>query len=80
MNDFFTEFRKTAKSTLSAVAATSRQSLEKRQAQKDLKRLYWKLGKEVVALVEAGELDHPALLKRRERILQQLERIRLEER
>ena len=54
----------------------SKRQLEKRQAQKDLQRLYWKLGKEVVTLVEAGEIQHPALEKRRNRILEQLERVR----
>ena len=80
MNDLFTELRKHAKTSLSSVTSSSRRQLEKRQAQKDLKRLYWKLGKEVVTLVEAGELDHPALTRRRERILQQIERINSAER
>ena len=80
MNDLFNEFRRHAKSSLSSVTSTSRRQLEKRQAQKDLKRLYWKLGKEVVTLVEAGELDHPALVKRRKRILEQIERIQSAER
>ena len=70
------EFRKQAKASLSTVASASKRQLEKRQAQKDLQRLYWKLGKEVVTLVEAGEIQHPALEKRRKRILEQLERVR----
>ena len=76
MNDFLDEFRKQAKASLSTVASASKRQLEKRQAQKDLQRLYWKLGKEVVTLVEAGEIQHPALEKRRNRILEQLERVR----
>ncbi|MEC7241428.1 MAG: hypothetical protein VXW32_09325 [Myxococcota bacterium] len=76
MNDFLDEFRKQAKASLSTVASASKRQLEKRQAQKDLQRLYWKLGKEVVTLVEAGEIQHPALEKRRKRILEQVERVK----
>ena len=75
MNNFLSELQKATRSSLSTVGDASKQRLEERQAKKDLQKLYWKLGKEVVALVEAGELDHPILQKRRARILKQLERI-----
>jgi len=55
-------------STLSSTARASRRRLDHHQAQKDLEKLYWKLGKEVVALVAAGEIDHPGLKHRAEGI------------
>jgi len=75
MNDILTELRKTAQSSLTTVGSASKQRLKRMQAERDLEKLYWKLGKEVVALVNAGEIDHPALIKRRDRIVQQLDRI-----
>lgn len=51
-----------------SVARWGRQQLEVRQARKDLNSLARKLGWEVVALVEAGEVDHPGVRRRVEQI------------
>ena len=53
------------------LAQTGRERLEAYQARKDLTRLYEKLGRETVRLVEAGEIDHPGLLAGAERIHRQ---------
>ena len=49
-------------------AADSRVRLELRQLRKDRAAMYAKLGKEVRALLEAGELEHPGLRRGVERI------------
>lgn len=60
-------FRNTAKA--------GRERIERVSAKRDLDRLLWKLGKEVVALVEAGEIDHPGVKERVARILRHGERV-----
>ena len=45
-----------------------RTSLTLRALKRDKQKMYEKLGREVVRLVEAGEIDHPGLLKGVERI------------
>lgn len=50
------------------VAERSRHALELRQRQKDLDHFWQRLGKTAWRLVEAGEIDHPALRKAMERI------------
>jgi hypothetical protein len=60
---------------LSSTAKASRKRLDKHQAQRDLDKLYWKLGKEVVALARSGEIDHPGLQQRAQRIEEQLTKI-----
>jgi hypothetical protein len=57
------------------VAADSRVRLELRQLKKDRDALYEKLGREVVRLVEAGEVDHPGLRKGAGRVAEILARI-----
>ena len=49
-------------------AAEGRIQLEKRQLQKDRQVMWTKLGREVCALVEAGEVSHPGLHRGAERI------------
>lgn len=58
------------------LARRGRERLEIAQARRDLDKLYQKLGREVVRLVEAGELDHPTLHNRKERIAKQEEVVR----
>lgn len=53
---------------LGKAAKTSRERLELRQLQKDLDHFWARLGKTSRRLVEAGEIDHPALRKAMERI------------
>lgn len=49
-------------------ATVGRQYLETRQKQKDLDHFWARLGKTAHHLVEAGEIDHPALRKAMDRI------------
>lgn len=58
------------------LARRGRERLEIAQARRDLDKLYQKLGREVVRLVEAGELDHPTLRNRTDRIAKQEEVVR----
>lgn len=53
---------------VSRAAKTSRQRLEIRQLEKDRTAFWVRLGKTSYRLVEAGELDHPALRKAMTRI------------
>ena len=53
---------------MSGALTSSRDRFAQRQLRKDLDKLYWKLGKEVISLLDAEEIDHPALRERRERI------------
>lgn len=50
------------------LASDGRSRLELRQLRKDRQVMYSKLGKEVRALLEAGELDHPGLARGVQRI------------
>jgi hypothetical protein len=49
------------KSGLRTTAKASKDRIKKRQADRTLEKLYWKLGKEVVELVRAGEITHPGV-------------------
>lgn len=53
---------------LRQAADTGRRRLELRQLDRDLEHFWMRLGKTTYHLVEAGELDHPALRKAMERI------------
>jgi hypothetical protein len=53
---------------LSKAADSSRRRLELRQKRKDLDHFWVRLGKTAHRLVEAGEIDHPALRKAMTRI------------
>jgi len=51
-----------------ALAADGRGRLELRQLRKDRDAMYRKLGREVRRLLEAGEIEHPGLLRGVERV------------
>lgn len=53
---------------LDQAATTGRQRLEIRQAQKDRDQFWMRLGRTAYALVQEGEIDHPALRKAMQRI------------
>ncbi|MCB9743017.1 MAG: hypothetical protein H6741_02740 [Alphaproteobacteria bacterium] len=63
--------RRQGRKKVGQLAKKGRERLDQYQARRDLEKLYQKLGREVLCLVEAGELTHPALLDRAERIRQQ---------
>ena len=56
-------------------AAEGRNHLEKRQLLRDRQAMWEKLGREVCALVDAGEVDHPGLLRGAESVAQLQARI-----
>lgn len=51
-------------------AAQGRVRMELRQLRQDRQRMFEKLGREVVLLVDAGELTHPGMIRGAERIRQ----------
>ena len=53
---------------VSKAARVGRAQLELRQLQKDLDHFWLRLGKTAYHLVQAGDVDHPALRKAMERI------------
>ncbi|MEZ4323173.1 MAG: hypothetical protein R3F61_37260 [Myxococcota bacterium] len=57
-----------SKRELARAADSSRRRLELRQKKKDLEHFWIRLGKTAQRLVEAGEIDHPALRKAMTRI------------
>ncbi|MEQ1570548.1 MAG: hypothetical protein ABMA64_33260 [Myxococcota bacterium] len=57
-----------SRSGFGKAAQTGRSQLELRQLNKDLDHFWTRLGKTAFRLVEAGEIDHPALRKAMERI------------
>jgi hypothetical protein len=63
------------RAALEAGAHRARKRLDLFQARRDLDKLYQKLGREVVRLVEAGEVSHPGLVKGTERIRRQEEAV-----
>ena len=58
-------------------ARASKRAMERHQAKKDVERLYQKLGRETIRLIEAGEISHPGLEARLPRIEQEQQRLRL---
>ena len=56
-------------------ARVARKRIDAYQARRDLDKLYQKLGREVERLVEAGEIDHPGLLRGVDRLKQQHARV-----
>ena len=52
-------------------ARSARRRMDLYQARRDLDKLYQKLGREVIRLVEAGEVNHPGLKKGVERVRKQ---------
>ncbi len=60
--------RNQGRTRLEDAARWTRRKLELAQATRDIDALYSKLGHELVCLVEAGEVTHPGLVKRAQRI------------
>ena len=60
--------RTQGRTRIEEAARWTRRRVELHQASKDIDTLYQKLGRELVCLVEAGEVDHPGLVKRAARI------------
>ena len=66
---------------MSRAASQGRIRMELRQLRRDRQRMFEKLGREVVHLVDAGELTHPGMVRGAERIRQvdaQIERVEAE--
>ena len=59
---------------LAGSAESGRSRLDKISTKRDIDKLYWKLGKEIVALVSAGEIKHPGVVERVDRIEKLIER------
>jgi hypothetical protein len=49
------------RAALNMTAKASKERIKQRQDDRNLDKLYWKLGKEVVELVRAEEIDHPGV-------------------
>ena len=49
------------RTALNLTAKASKQRIKQRQDDRTLEKLYWKLGKEIVELVRAGEIAHPGI-------------------
>ncbi|GEM_PF-1438433 len=60
--------RNQGKTRIEDAARWTRRRLELAQASRDIESLYNKLGRELVCLVDAGEVEHPGLVKRARRI------------
>ena len=58
----------TGQHSIVRVAESGRHRLEERQLRKDLEHFWVRLGKTAFHLLEAGEIDHPALQKAATRI------------
>jgi hypothetical protein len=54
-------------------ARRGKSHMERSQGRRDLATLYQKIGRETMRLIEAGEIDHPGLLERYDRIRAQEE-------
>jgi len=66
---------KAGSEVLADTAGSGRHRIDRLSIKRDLDKLYWKLGKEVVALVNAGEVVHPGLEERVYRIKRLSERL-----
>jgi hypothetical protein len=49
------------RTALNSTVNASKQRIKQRQDDRNLEKLYWKLGKEIVELVRAGEISHPGI-------------------
>ena len=58
-------------------ARASKRAMERHQAKKDVDRLYQKLGRETIRLLEAGEIAHPGLEARLPRIEEEQRRLKI---
>jgi len=66
---------KVGSEVLAGSAESGRSRLDKISTKRDIDKLYWKLGKEIVALVSAGEIKHPGVVERADRIEKLIERL-----
>ncbi len=73
LNQIFNSLVERSRGEVSRIATGGRRRIDLRSLRKDRRRIYEKLGKEVEALVEAGEVSHPGLIRGVER-LQELDR------
>lgn len=64
----FKRLARRSRAEFDRAAQSGKLRLELRQAQRDLDHFWMRLGRTASRLVEAGELDHPALRKAMERI------------
>jgi hypothetical protein len=69
---------KSGSGALSVGAEKGRNRLDRLNAKRDIDKLYWKLGKEIVALVQAGEIVHPGVKERAKRIEQLISKLNSE--
>ena len=60
--------RKRGKKEIVRIAHDGRKQLELRSLKKDRHKMYEKIGREVEKLIEAGDIDHPGLIRGIERI------------
>ncbi len=58
-------------------ARASKRAMERHQAKKDVDRLYQKLGREAIRLLQAGEISHPGLEARLPRIHEEQQRLQI---
>ncbi len=59
------------RAALESGARRARRRMDLYQSRRDLDKLYQKLGREVLRLVEAGEIEHPGLIRGVERVRRQ---------
>ena len=62
--------RKRGKREVQRLASDGKKQLELRSLKKDRHKMYEKIGREVERLIEAGDIDHPGLIRGVERIHQ----------
>ena len=67
--------RQKGKKEIGRMAQDGRKQLELRSLKKDRHKMYEKIGREVERLIEAGDIEHPGLIRGIERIHQLDERI-----
>ena len=74
--ELFGKLWKLGRGEVERVAKRGRERISLRQLKNDRDRMFQKLGKEALALLEGGEVDHPGLLKGAARIRELEARIR----
>jgi hypothetical protein len=68
LREFVSALSRRSRSELGRAAQQSRQSMDMRQLRRDRDAMLAKLGREVLALVDGGEVDHPGLIRGAERV------------
>ena len=76
MGGLLRRFVERGKRRLGRAAERGRTQLERAQVRRDLDHFWARLGKTAYNLVEAGEIDHPALTRAKARIDELEDRIR----